>query len=464
MKNRNINRITFVNFLSVLLLQGISLISSPLFSRLLGTSGYGTLSSFNAWVSIASTVLSLQTYATIVNARQEYPEEEQPGYQSSIMAMSLVSFLVGFCLIMLFSQPICQALEMNRLLLVLLLVQAFGTFCVNFLSSKFTYEFKAEQNMRLSLAMSIANILVSLALVLSVPQEQRYLGRIGGEVLVSGVAGIAICIWVLRQGKIAYRGTYWKFALMLGCPLIFQNLAYTILGNSDVLILQQLLGNSTSGIYSLAVTVSNVMFTIFTALNSSWVPFFFEDMKLGNRDNTVRQGKHFTELYTVLCMGFILLIREVYHVYAEESFWSGIELIPIYVANFFGNMLCTFPVNYEIYRKKTTVVAVATVVAALANVGLDYWLIGHIGMMGAAVATLLARLIQLTIHVIYCRLHLGREDYPFSFASGLIACIAMSVTVGLFYLCAGAWYLRWLAAIALGTWELYRIWKRRSLL
>ena len=33
---KDINRITFFNFLSILLLQGIAMISAPLFSRLLG--------------------------------------------------------------------------------------------------------------------------------------------------------------------------------------------------------------------------------------------------------------------------------------------------------------------------------------------------------------------------------------------------------------------------------------------
>ena len=55
---KNINRIAFFNFLSMLLLQGISLISSPLFSRLLGTEGYGNLASFSTWAGIAVTVLS----------------------------------------------------------------------------------------------------------------------------------------------------------------------------------------------------------------------------------------------------------------------------------------------------------------------------------------------------------------------------------------------------------------------
>lgn len=76
---KDINRITFFNFLSILLLQGIAMISAPLFSRLLGTSGYGSLASFTAWSNMACIVLSLQSNETIVNARQEYDEQAQPG-------------------------------------------------------------------------------------------------------------------------------------------------------------------------------------------------------------------------------------------------------------------------------------------------------------------------------------------------------------------------------------------------
>ena len=93
---KDINRITFFNFLSILLLQGIAMISAPLFSRLLGTSGYGSLASFTAWSNMACIILSLQSNETIVNARQEYDEQAQPGYQSSIMALSILGFLVSF--------------------------------------------------------------------------------------------------------------------------------------------------------------------------------------------------------------------------------------------------------------------------------------------------------------------------------------------------------------------------------
>lgn len=461
---KSINRIAFFNFLSILLLQGISLISAPLFSRLLSTDGYGNLASFTTWAGIAATVLSLQTNATIVNARVKFPEEEQPAYQSAAMAISLLSFGIGALIIAAFAGPISQGLKMERWLIGLLLIQAFGTFGVNFLNSKFTYEFKADKNMLLSVLIAVASLGAALVFVLNSPQEQRYLGRIMGNVLVYGAVGLAGCIWILCKGKTFYSRHYWRFCLFLGVPLVFQNLAYSILGSSDILMLKQMTGASESGIYSLAYTLAGIMFTIFNALNNSWVPFFFDDMKQDRNRQASRQGEHFLELYAVLSVGFVLLVREVYHVYAEEKFWPGLELIPVFTASYFANMLCTFPVNFELFHQKTGAVAAATVAAALVNLVLNYVFIRLYGMVGAAVATLLSHGLQVTIHQIYCRRFLGKGRYPFSLAAEVKYTAFFGVGVLLFYVGKDAWYLRWPLGALLGLWELGRIWKRKSLL
>ena len=461
---KSINRIAFFNFLSILLLQGISFISAPLFSRLLSTDGYGNLSSFSIWAGVIATVLSLQTNATIPNARVEFSQEEQPAYQSSVMTLSLLSFAIGSVLLLLLAEPISSVLKMDRWLLAMLMVQAFGSFGVNFLSSKFTYEFKADRNMLLSVFIAVASMGAALALVLSAPMEQRYLGRILGNVLVYGLVALFGCGWILSRGKTLYAPKYWKFCLLLGFPLVFQNLAYSILGSSDILMLKQMVGAGDSGIYSLAFGLSGIMFTIFTALNNSWVPFFFDDMKEGRREQVVRQGEHFLELFTVLCVGFVLLVREVYHVYASQDYWSGLELIPIFTGSYYLNALCTFPVNYELFHKKTGVVAVATVVSALANLVLNYVFILLFGMTGAALATLLSHGLQLVIHECYSRLVLGRRDYPFPLSTLLKYSAGMVLAVAIFYAAPGLWYLRWPLGAAVGLWELRRIWKRKSLL
>ena len=90
MKNKN--RITLLNFLSNLLLRGISIFSAPVFSRLLGTSGFGIVSVYNIWTRILGVAVPMQSNLTLVNARVEYPEDQHDAYQSSVLTMSLLMF------------------------------------------------------------------------------------------------------------------------------------------------------------------------------------------------------------------------------------------------------------------------------------------------------------------------------------------------------------------------------------
>ena len=69
------NRVAFFNILSTILLNGISIITGPLFSRLLGNSGFGVLKIYNIWVSVIAIAFTLQTQQTLVNARVEWPED-----------------------------------------------------------------------------------------------------------------------------------------------------------------------------------------------------------------------------------------------------------------------------------------------------------------------------------------------------------------------------------------------------
>mgnify|MGYP002622854309 CR=1 FL=1 len=86
------NRVSFFNILSTCLLYGISIFTAPLFSRLLGTGGYGNVSNYNVWVSVLAIAATMQTQGTLVNARVEYPEETQIRYQSSVMSLSFLVF------------------------------------------------------------------------------------------------------------------------------------------------------------------------------------------------------------------------------------------------------------------------------------------------------------------------------------------------------------------------------------
>ncbi len=457
------NRIAFFNILSTLLLRGISIFSGPLFTRLLGTNGYGVLMVYNTWVSVLAIACSLQTQGTLVNARVEFSEEEQPGYQSSVMSLSLLSFTMCGALMAVFAGPVSQALQLSKLLIGLMLFQAFGSFCTNFLNSKFTYEFKADRNMALSVGVAVSTITLSAILVVLLPKEINYYGRILGNALVIGGLGIAASVLVLRRGRLLYNERYWKFCLRLAIPVVCYNLSDLALGHSDLVMLQQLRGESASGIYGYAYQFGGIMFTIFEAVNNSWVPFFFDDMKNGRRQEIRRQEIHYLEGYTVLSVGFILLSREVFSLYARWDFWDGIPLIPVFVASYYLNFLCTFPVNFEYFHKKTNVIAVVTISSAVLNLGLNYVFIQRYGILGAAIATMLSHAFQFACHFLYSRFRLGRGDYPFMSLGWLAYAVCFAGAMAIVYLLPGMWYIRWGLGAALGVWELLRVRKRKSL-
>lgn len=455
------NRIAILNISSTVLLRSISLITSYLFSWLLGTNGYGVISTYSIWVGIVSMLCTLQTNGSLVNARIEYPEEEQSRYQSSVMTLSLLFFLLCSSLAAIFIKPIAALLKLPSFLVALLLWQAFGSFGMNFLNSKFTYEFKAGRNMILSVVVALSATLLSVGMILLMPEDRRYVGRILGMAVTYGTVGIFACVYVLKKGKTFFHAGYWKFCLTLAIPVMFYDLSDLLLGHSDLVMVRQMTGNSAAGIYGLAYNFGNIMFTIFAALNNSWTPFFFEDMKQGRDVKT--QAKNFLELYTVLSMGFVLLTREVFCLYRRE-FWEGVTLVPLFVISCFLNFLCTFPVNFEYYHKKTKVVAATTVVSSLVNIALNYFAILRFDVFGAAAATVLSRCLQFAIHYVYCRYSLGKQSYPFGIRLWGRYLAAFLLVAALTGLTSRLWYLRWGLGAALGVWELLRIRKRKVLI
>ena len=454
----------FFNILSTVILRGVSIFTAPLISRLLGDSGYGILSVYTIWVSVAAIAFTLQTQGTLANARVEFTEQEQPKYQSSVMSLSLLAFLCCSGLVLMFLKPVSAALGVHWILVLLILLQSFGNFCISFLNNKFTYEFSAGKNFVLSVGVALITLGLSIVLILLMPQEYRYMGRILAMVLVQGSLGIGVCVYILFKGRTFYNRDYWKLCIMLSIPVVFHNLSDLILGQSDRLMLQHMLSEAEVGQYSLALNFGGIMFTIFGAVNNSWVPFFFEDMKQGRREALRCQSKNFLELYTVLCVGFVLLSPEVYHVFASEEFWRGSVLIPIFVTSYYLNFLCTFPVNYEYYHKKTKAVAVVTIASAMINLVLNYFLIQALGMVGAALATAISHSLQLLLHHVYSGRIRGRGAYPFPVKLWAPYLACFGVAVAAVYITDGLWLPRWAFGALFGAWELLRIRKRRSLL
>ena len=384
---KNRNKIVIFNIASTLILQGLTFFSGPIFSGILGTKNYGIAAVYLTWVQIASTVFSLQAAGTVALARVNFPLEDQEKYQSSVLSLATISFAVCSALTLIVVTIVKNWFDISIPMVICGLAHAWGLYCVTAMNAKFTYEFKADKNFILSVTTSVLTISMSIFLIRVFSAETNYWGRIIGQSSVYTLIGLFLLAYMLHAGKTIYRKEYWMFTLPLAIPTIFHLLANIVLNQSDKVMLQALIDSSAAGIYALACTFGAVLNTLWSALNNSWVPFYYEYTRLNQVDEMKQHARNYSELFTIITMGFILLSREVFHIYANESFWSGTDLIPMFSLGFYFIFLYSFPVNYEFYNKKTKTIALGTSCAALCNIILNFLLIKLWGIAGAVIAT-----------------------------------------------------------------------------
>lgn len=461
-KELSLNKTVFFNILSIILIQGTAFFTTPIFSRLLGTNNYGIFSTFTAWSNILVVIFPLSVGSTLAIALNEYSKEERPAYQSSTLSVGIISTLIFSGIMMLFSGFFTRVMGMSRMMLLCLLIYVLFTYIVNYANTRYTFELQANKNFALAVTSALLAIAISLVLVFSFPAETNYWGRILGGLIPAGVLAAVMLVIIYKDGNIFLKKEYVRFCLPLAIPVIFHSLSNIILNQSDRIMIQGMTTNSLAGIYSLAYNFTMILTSLYSAMNNSWVPFYYRYLGEEGRVNLHSHAKNYINLYTLLAVGFLLVFKEIYSVFADRTYWDGMAVIPVLVIGLYFMFLYSFAVNYEFYKKQTKFMAVITMSAAALNLVLNYVLIKNYLIMGAAVATLVSYLYEFIAHYIFVK-KMSKGDYPFTLRFYLKPLIVLGIGIAIYYLCKDLFVVRWVLAVLVGGYILRSVYKRKSI-
>lgn len=461
MKSRNST--VLINILSIILVQGLAFFTAPIFSRMLGANNYGIVQIFNTWAAIFEIVFSLSAASTISMTINEYDEKERVAYQSSIMCLVLISYLGWFTLILIFRKPLSEIIGMEVGVLLLCVAYSLGKYIISFSNSKFMLEFKAKNNLLISLSSLILSILLSFIFIFKFDDRYDYYGRVLGLTVSNVLIAIFIAIYVLREGRILYKKEYWRFCLKYSTPIIIHALSNTILNQSDRVMIQSMQGYETVGIYSLAYNFGTILVIIYGALNNSWIPFYFAYLKDSKIEELKKRSNYYAELFVVLAIGFLYLHPEVFRMYASEEYWIGGDIIPVILLGFVMMFLYSFAVNYEFYYKKSKFMAILSMISAIINIILNYFMIGKWGMLGAAIATTITYALQFVLHCTYVKYGIKEQEFPFKIRFFMRYLILFGIFMALFFVFENNFMIRFLISIALGGTMLYKIYIRKTI-
>jgi O-antigen/teichoic acid export membrane protein len=459
------NRITFINIVCSLALNIISMITMPIFSRTLGTEGYGVVAIYTTWVTIFTSIIGLKVESSIPNAFLDYPKEKQVEYQSNIIRFTLAWLGIVIIITSISAKPLAEISELDIWMVPLIVLNAYGCFAVHFLNSKYTIEMKPLRNLIVSVGASLAIALLSVILVLTLPVQYRVYGKVWGNAIPYAILGAGIAIYYCTRKNVKFKIENIKYCLKISLPLVPSTIFSTVFEQSDRLMLQSMRTSSEVGIYSLAYNFSGIVDSILYALNHSWIPFYYRLEADDDPTELKKRMMNYTKVFSVLAMGFILLGKEVFVWYAGEEFRDGAQLVPILAMGIYARFIYTLAVNYEQFMKKTGYVAASTFLSALINVGLNYILIPFWGIMGATIATAMAKIILALVHWLIAIFAI-REEHRFSLKISWFVPYIFGVLGATFlalFLDNGLWYIKWCLGALIGIMELRQLMKRRTI-
>ena len=418
--------------------KGFAFLTVPIFTRILSTTDYGIVTTYNSWIAILSIIMGFALHMGIRAAFVDYKDKI-----NDVMSSTTTFILACGGLLCLFIGlgSLLIHVDVNLTLIILCLLHGIAAALVQNYTMYLMMQYKYKFRTALMILPNLISVLLSVAAIMFIVKTDLYMGRIIPTALVNIAFGVFIVILVYRKSHIFLNKQYIKYTLAISAPLMLHGIALSVLSQSDRMMITSLADASQTGIYSLIYNFSMIATVITTSLDGVWVPWFTEKLVRRDIKSINRLAKDYIHLMTYAMVGVILVGPEIVKLLASEKYWEGISIIPPIVLANYIIFAYTMYVNVEHFHKKTPYITVNTLIAAVLNIVLNYLFIPHFGYVAAAYTTLASYFIAFVLHSFYAK-KLEQDLYPLKFF--ILPIIHILFTVVVFYIFIDFWFLRWL--------------------
>ena len=369
----------------------LSFITLPIFTRLLTTEQYGQVTIYSSWSSILSIFLTLNlAFGSFSTAMIKF-ENDRNGYISSIECLCLV-FSTAFLLLYLPLQDWWNRLfKLPTYIICLMIAEIISTNSLLFWNGKKRFEYKYVGVIAITLLISIITPLIQYIFVIN--SNDRGYARILGGAVVNIIVGTVFFIHNVLAGKKVFDKKYWIYALSFNIPLLAYYLSQFIFNQSDRIMINHMIGTDKAGIYGVAYSLATVLTFVLSAINSSYVPWFYRKIKDGKAEDNQTIANKISVLMALLLSSVIWFAPEIIKIMAGEKYSEAIYIVMpvtisillLFYTQLFGNV--------EFYYEEKMKLIWASIGAALVNIFLNYIFIQKYGFIAAAYTTLLSYLI-----------------------------------------------------------------------
>jgi O-antigen/teichoic acid export membrane protein len=412
--------------------KGISLISGPIFTRILSQTDYGLFSAYNSWYELIGVIAMLSLSAGVYNNGLLEFEDDRDAFTFSLLILSNVSTVIVLICGLIRKDYTVEIIGLPQNLLLIMVISYFFSPALIFWTTRQRYEYKYIKPCIVTVASTVIAVGFSIVITSISAESEKLFNKVWSE------KGILLIFWVTAYVYIAYKAKfklkieYWKYALKFNLPLIPHYLSNYILNSIDRVMILNLVDSVSAAIYSVAYSAAFLIQIFWQSVNSAILPITYESIKNNQENDIESRTLPFLAIYGGLCVFVAFIAPELMAFLAPESYHEGIYLIPIMVMGvFLTGLYCLFA-NVEFYYKSTKFIALNSILSATLNIILNYFFIIKFGYMAAAYTTVLSYLLQTILHYINYR-RVSRRIYDekkilfvtFAVFGGCILCIPL---------------------------------------
>lgn len=396
---------TFCNVLQ----KGISMITVPIFTRILNVEEYGIFNIYLSWMNILIIFSSLNLYYGVFNNAMIKYEKDRDKYTSSMMGLVIVITTILFGIYLAGHQLFNNLIGLSTTFMIFMFLELYVTPALQFWSARQRFEFKYKALVIITVVKSILNPLIGILAILIT--KQGAMARIVSMVLLELFVCGSLMIIQLIKGKTFYNKEYWMYAIRFNLPLLPHYLSGIILNQGDRVMINYFSGPDEVAIYSVAYNIGMLVQLFTNAINSSFTPWFYTSM----REKKYNEIKNITNLLLLLMSILVICIMffapEVVKVFAPDEYYAAVYVIPPISASVFFIFMYVLFSNVEFYFEENKFILIASIIAAVLNIILNAIFIPIFGYLAAGYTTLFSYIIYCFAHYIFCRIvcrkHIG---------------------------------------------------------
>lgn len=383
--------------------RGISVISMPIFTRLLSTDAYGTYSLYTSWCMLFSLVITLNLASEVFNKGLADHSEERADYSTS--QATLITFLVViFFIVYLFFREFVNALTgMSTLLTSLMFLDIYTSSILSLWFARKRFDYAYRQLIGATLFISVVSVLLGIACVWIAPDAWKVVARVASNICPSVVLCVVVWALFLRDSRSLFNRVWWKRSIGLGIPLVPHYVSQVLLNQADKVMISWFLDNARVAIYGVAHSAGLLLVMVNNGIDSSYVPWLYGNLRKGECSKIPVVTNALLLLVTLLVFLLMLLAPECVAMLATTEYQEAIWCIPPISTGVVFALVYTFFVNVEIYYGRAGYVAIASILAAVLNVALNVVAIPLFGYIASAYVTAACYLATAVLHFVFVK-------------------------------------------------------------